>query len=243
MDIWKLPNVLVLHFKRFMQTASSPMKLETKIEYPSMLDMSKYVVGPHSDMDCTYKLYAAMYHSGGIGGGHYVARAFHSKSRKWYLFDDASVKQVPPAGKHTTDAYVVFYAKCPPKKQTRRAERHQIDLTDEVMNRMFTPKIRVNVINDITEDSGKQLKKTPQAKLLKPEHARQMQALVQHAHQHIPMVRFSPQTVPGIPPFFQGLDSANIPQQPAPKSKAPRPRKQTQQKGHSEQAPPDTDTR
>lgn len=212
MDIWKLPNVLVLHFKRFMQTASSPMKLETRIEYPPMIDMSKHVIGPNTG-DCTYKLYAAMYHSGGIGGGHYVARAFHSKSRRWYLFDDSNVKQVPPAGSHTTDGYVVFYAKCAAKKITRRGEKHPIEITDDMIARMFTPKIHPNVCA-LDEDPAKSAKKKPRpAKVepIQPAHVQAQLPMAQQKPQPIPVVRFQ-QKNPGIPPFFNQFYGANQPE-------------------------------
>jgi hypothetical protein len=144
MDLWMLPNVLVIHLKRFMRTASSPMKLETKVEYPHMIDLSERVVGPNGEL-CQYRLYGAMYHYGGLSGGHYVARTFHRQTKKWYLFDDANVKPVP-SGSHTTDAYVLFYARAPAKKTKKKEAKMPMIVDEEMMKRMFVPRVVLSYV-------------------------------------------------------------------------------------------------
>jgi ubiquitin carboxyl-terminal hydrolase 4/11/15 len=137
MDIWRLPSVLILHFKRFMRTASSPLKLDTKIECPTYLDMAEHVVGPHAARDCAYRLVASIHHSGGLTGGHYVARAYHWPSKRWYLFNDASVTL---SSAHFSDPYVVFYVRTEPKKV---AKKMVMKITGEMRLRMFVPTIVV----------------------------------------------------------------------------------------------------
>ena len=69
---------------------------------------------------CSYSLAAVVVHSGSLGGGHYVTyarRGTHTRCPplgcdcKWYLFDDAAVREVSVDTLLRVNAYVLFYTK------------------------------------------------------------------------------------------------------------------------------------
>ena len=78
--IWKLPDLLVIHLKRFATSANGlrRTKLTTRVQYPlEGLDMSPLVhpialKGKHPD-ESLYDLYGVINHLGHISGGHYTA--------------------------------------------------------------------------------------------------------------------------------------------------------------------------
>ncbi|KAI9261123.1 hypothetical protein BY458DRAFT_439594 [Sporodiniella umbellata] len=108
-DIWKLPEIIVFHFKRFSQSKVWGSKLNTYIDFPiSGLDMSEYIRGP-KDESSIYDLYAIDNHYGGLEGGHYTAYALNTQDRTWYSFDDLSVTKVPHGEIKTNAAYLLFY--------------------------------------------------------------------------------------------------------------------------------------
>lgn len=88
MSLWTLPDILILHLKRFRQVGKRRNKLSTLIRFPvSALDMTPHVVKrsqsmknlaplpstwKHGDTDFLYDLYAVCNHHGGMHGGHYT---------------------------------------------------------------------------------------------------------------------------------------------------------------------------
>ena len=112
MDIWSVPEILVIQLKRF--TAHS--KLDNMVEFPDEMDINKYVIGPDDPNKLKYKLYAVSEHMGGLGGGHYTAHAIVSnpfqndrKSSNWYSFNDSSTHKVDSYETHSKNAYILFY--------------------------------------------------------------------------------------------------------------------------------------
>ena len=69
-DLWSLPEVLVIHLKRFSYTRSLRDKLDTLVEFPTKgLNMSRYL--RHSNHPpAVYDLVGVCNHYGGLGGGH-----------------------------------------------------------------------------------------------------------------------------------------------------------------------------
>ncbi|XP_077575382.1 ubiquitin carboxyl-terminal hydrolase 43a isoform X2 [Stigmatopora nigra] len=139
MSLWTLPDILILHLKRFRQVGERRNKLSTLVHFPlTALDMAPHVVKrshsmrnlnsgpwptsrpksagqqhPPVDMifphDYLYDLYAVCNHHGGMHGGHYTAYCRNSVDGVWYSYDDSSVDLVPEEEVCTKGAYILFY--------------------------------------------------------------------------------------------------------------------------------------
>ncbi|KAH0794594.1 Clan CA, family C19, ubiquitin hydrolase-like cysteine peptidase [Histomonas meleagridis] len=116
MDIWTAPKILIVSLKRFISAGRSTSKLGTYVDYPDLLDISKYVKGPHENHpSMKYRLYAVSEHMGTMYGGHYIAHAILSQEDhlhdddKWYCFDDSSVAAASASDAHSARGYVLFY--------------------------------------------------------------------------------------------------------------------------------------
>uniref|UniRef100_A0A673KXQ6 ubiquitinyl hydrolase 1 n=1 Tax=Sinocyclocheilus rhinocerous TaxID=307959 RepID=A0A673KXQ6_9TELE len=117
MSLWTLPDILILHLKRFRQVGKRRNKLSTLIRVPiSGLDMTPHVVKrsqsmknlspwpatwKHGDTDFLYDLYAVCNHHG--------AYCRNSVDGHWYSYDDSSVEIVPEEELCTRGAYILFY--------------------------------------------------------------------------------------------------------------------------------------
>ncbi|KAJ8264066.1 hypothetical protein GJAV_G00144700 [Gymnothorax javanicus] len=134
MSLWTLPDILILHLKRFRQVNERRHKLSTLVRFPlAGLDMAPHVVkrsqslrtlgpwppawkqhpprspdsGPSPNF--LYDLYAVCNHHGGMHGGHYTAYCRNSVDGLWYGYDDCSVDLVPEEELCTRGAYILFY--------------------------------------------------------------------------------------------------------------------------------------
>ncbi|CAH2035036.1 unnamed protein product [Thlaspi arvense] len=109
LDLWKLPDILVIHLKRFTYSRYFKNKIDTFVDFPIHdLDLSKYVMNKDGQ-SYLYELYAISNHYGGLGGGHYTAYAKLMDENKWYDFDDSHVSSVNESDIKTSAAYVLFY--------------------------------------------------------------------------------------------------------------------------------------
>uniref|UniRef100_UPI0037E8F1CA ubiquitin carboxyl-terminal hydrolase 43a n=1 Tax=Semicossyphus pulcher TaxID=241346 RepID=UPI0037E8F1CA len=132
MSLWTLPDILILHLKRFRQVGERRNKLSTLVRFPlTGLDMAPHVVKRSQSMrnvnlgalptswkqpvdmtlphDYLYDLYAVCNHHGGMHGGHYTAYCRNSVDGLWYSYDDSSVDLVPEEEVCTRGAYILFY--------------------------------------------------------------------------------------------------------------------------------------
>ncbi|XP_022046390.2 ubiquitin carboxyl-terminal hydrolase 43 [Acanthochromis polyacanthus] len=130
MSLWTLPDILILHLKRFRQVGERRNKLTTFVHFPlAGLDLTPHMVHRgHSthqpplqpgwkqprrpDLappDFLYDLYAVCNHHGGMHGGHYTAFCRNSVDGQWYSYDDSSAEAVPEAEVCTRGAYILFY--------------------------------------------------------------------------------------------------------------------------------------
>ena len=80
LGLWSLPDVLVLHLKRFKQTQTRRTKVNLLVDFPvESLDMSPYLVkqnpsnASHHGDDVTYELLGVCNHYGSMAGGHYTS--------------------------------------------------------------------------------------------------------------------------------------------------------------------------
>ncbi|CAN1139102.1 Ubiquitin carboxyl-terminal hydrolase 9 [Linum perenne] len=121
LDLWMLPEILVVHMKRFSYSRFLKNKLNTFVDFPiHNLDLSKYVKQKDDEKSCTYDLYAISNHYGGLGGGHYTAYAKLIDENRWYNFDDSRVTPVNESDIKTSAAYVLFYRRVKPESQEDR---------------------------------------------------------------------------------------------------------------------------
>lgn len=109
LDLWRLPEILVVHLKRFSYSRYIRNKLETYVDFPiDDFDLSTYTSKKDSQFSNRYVLYAISNHHGGMGCGHYDA-FIDLGYRKWYEFDDSRVSPVSEDDIKTSAAYVLFY--------------------------------------------------------------------------------------------------------------------------------------
>ncbi|URE22783.1 ubiquitin carboxyl-terminal hydrolase, partial [Musa troglodytarum] len=74
LDLWRLPEVLVIHLKRFSFSRSTKHKLETFVNFPIHdLDLTNYVAHKKGSQRQIYELYALSNHYGSMASGHYTA--------------------------------------------------------------------------------------------------------------------------------------------------------------------------
>ncbi|KAH6772992.1 ubiquitin-specific protease 8 [Perilla frutescens var. frutescens] len=109
LDLWRLPEILVIHLKRFSYNCFLKNKLETFVDFPIHdLDLSTYIAQKGEQSSYRYMLYAISNHYGSMGGGHYTAFVHHGGDR-WYDFDDSHVSPISEDRIKTSAAYVLFY--------------------------------------------------------------------------------------------------------------------------------------
>ncbi|XP_051488222.1 ubiquitin carboxyl-terminal hydrolase 31 [Apus apus] len=131
LSLWTLPDVLIIHLKRFRQEGDRRMKLQNMVKFPlSGLDMTPHVVKRSQSSwslpshwspwrrpyglgrdpeDYIYDLYAVCNHHGTMQGGHYTAYCKNSVDGQWYCFDDSDVQQLPENEVCKQTAYILFY--------------------------------------------------------------------------------------------------------------------------------------
>ncbi|XP_068100550.1 ubiquitin carboxyl-terminal hydrolase 31 [Hyperolius riggenbachi] len=131
LSLWTLPDVLILHLKRFRQDGDRRLKLQNMVRFPLMgLDMTPHVVKRSQSSwslpshwspwrrpyglgrdpeDFIYDLYAVCNHHGTMQGGHYTAYCKNSVDGMWYCFDDSEVQLLAEDEVCKPTAYILFY--------------------------------------------------------------------------------------------------------------------------------------
>ena len=107
MEIYYLPKILIICFKRFIKHSSYWEKNDELIYFPiENMDMKEYMVGPDKN-NSKYDLFAVSQHYGGTGFGHYTAIC--KNLNKWYSYNDSSVYETKIENIISSAAYVLFY--------------------------------------------------------------------------------------------------------------------------------------
>ncbi|XP_053550373.1 ubiquitin carboxyl-terminal hydrolase 31 [Bombina bombina] len=131
LSLWTLPDVLILHLKRFRQDGDRRLKLQNMVRFPlTGLDMTPHVVKRSQSSwslpshwspwrrpyglgrdpeEFVYDLYAVCNHHGTMHGGHYTAYCKNSVDGMWYCFDDSEVQLLPEDDVCKQTAYILFY--------------------------------------------------------------------------------------------------------------------------------------
>uniref|UniRef100_A0A8C9FG86 ubiquitinyl hydrolase 1 n=1 Tax=Pavo cristatus TaxID=9049 RepID=A0A8C9FG86_PAVCR len=108
--LWTLPDILIIHLKRFRQVAQRRHKLSTLVRFPLRgLDMHPLRPPRSCPPDALYDLYAVCNHHGSMQGGHYTAYCCNSLDGRWYSYDDSTVEGVREDEVSTRSAYILFY--------------------------------------------------------------------------------------------------------------------------------------
>eukprot|EP00484_Ammonia_sp_Unknown_P026685 CAMPEP_0197035046 /NCGR_PEP_ID=MMETSP1384-20130603/12943_1 /TAXON_ID=29189 /ORGANISM="Ammonia sp." /LENGTH=1182 /DNA_ID=CAMNT_0042465049 /DNA_START=2250 /DNA_END=5798 /DNA_ORIENTATION=+ len=116
LDLYRLPSICIIHLKRFTQNGYYREKNDAPVSYPiNGLNLSNWIQSEtetetESEQQL-YDLFAVSIHSGGLGGGHYIAYAKNLDNQQWYEFDDSCVSQINEQDAYTSSAYVLFYVK------------------------------------------------------------------------------------------------------------------------------------
>ena len=103
-DIWRMPQVLIIHLKRFQCARGFRNKIEAIVDFPieTKLDVRQFVEG---EPPGTYTLFGISNHSGSLYSGHYTA--FSKVDNQWYNFNDSYVSKADPTP--DSSSYLLFY--------------------------------------------------------------------------------------------------------------------------------------
>ncbi|KAJ0118310.1 hypothetical protein J7T55_009093 [Diaporthe amygdali] len=110
-DLWKTPDILIVHLKRFSSSGHRRDKIDVTVDFPiEGLDITQRVLEKEDGKQEIYDLIAIDDHMGGLGGGHYTAFAKNFVDNEWYKFDDSYASRVKnPETMITSHAYLLFY--------------------------------------------------------------------------------------------------------------------------------------
>jgi ubiquitin carboxyl-terminal hydrolase 8 len=98
-----LPQILVLHLKRWDYTLRKNNKL---ITYQPTIDMHPFTMYNNAD-SCKYELFGIINHQGTVMGGHYYA--YVKNNNQWLMFNDMNVSKV--SNIMSSENYCFFYRK------------------------------------------------------------------------------------------------------------------------------------
>mmetsp|Transcript_7983 Transcript_7983/g.11781 ORF Transcript_7983/g.11781 Transcript_7983/m.11781 type:complete len:1135 (+) Transcript_7983:1577-4981(+) len=139
MHIWRVPDILILIFKRFAFHEGSIHKIDQEVNFPVYaFDISEWVKGVErangltlstTSLQSAFDLYAVVNHSGSLTAGHYTTMAL-SQDQVWLNFDDEQVLQFrddPESFLKTKNAYLLFY------KRRKFSSSNVINLTYNIV--------------------------------------------------------------------------------------------------------------
>lgn len=87
-ELWKTPDILVMHLKRFSSSGYRRDKVDVHVDFPiEGLDLSSRVIERQDGKEDIYDLFAVDDHWGGLGGGHYTAFAKNFYDGEWYEYN------------------------------------------------------------------------------------------------------------------------------------------------------------
>jgi ubiquitin carboxyl-terminal hydrolase 20/33 len=136
LSIFKPPEVLCVHLKRFKHDTLFGTKISDTVVFPlDNLDVSPFCVQLDEDekkkkdfaqefpFSTNYELVSIVNHRGGYSGGHYVSYCFNRAANKWQEFDDKYVSDVTADDVAGREAYLLFYVK---KSTLAQIEQHRL---------------------------------------------------------------------------------------------------------------------
>ncbi|KXL43792.1 hypothetical protein M433DRAFT_69123, partial [Acidomyces richmondensis BFW] len=110
LEIWTLPDILIVHIKRFGGNRNFRDKIDVFVDYPiEGLDMTNKIGLKEDGKEYIYDLFAVDNHYGGLGGGHYTALAKNFYDGQWYDYNDSICSRASERNLHSAAAYLLFY--------------------------------------------------------------------------------------------------------------------------------------
>ncbi|XP_078372001.1 ubiquitin carboxyl-terminal hydrolase 19-like isoform X3 [Oculina patagonica] len=126
LSVWRLPEILIIHLKRFsFRNILFKDKITKLVEFPLRgLDMSRFTLGKDDKEGSLYDLFAVANHSGTVNFGHYTAFGRLAEADQpidglkkdgfgWRYFDDRHVTETSEERIVSKYAYVLFYKRRP----------------------------------------------------------------------------------------------------------------------------------
>merc|ERR1711920_393013 len=146
-SIWKLPEELIIHLKRFSYGGDFADKVKTPVSFPLVgLDLARYVMNEQDKDNCVYDLYGVSNHSGFLAGGHYTAYVKSLTNNKWYEMDDTNVTEMRDLSRISSKrAYLLFY------RRRRKGESAPVSI----------PLIGPDVNEDEDDEEEEEMQKPP----------------------------------------------------------------------------------
>ena len=87
-ELWKAPDILVIHLKRFSASRGLRDKIDVLVDFPiEGLDLEERIGLKEEGKSAVYDLFAVDNHFGGLGGGHYTAMAKNFVDGSWYDYN------------------------------------------------------------------------------------------------------------------------------------------------------------
>ncbi|PGH23956.1 hypothetical protein AJ80_02018 [Polytolypa hystricis UAMH7299] len=109
-ELWKSPDILIIHLKRFSANRGFRDKIDALVDFPMELNLEGRLDVPEEGKSLMYDLIAVDNHYGGLGGGHYTAYAKNFIDGNWYEYNDSMAsKRSDPKCVVTPAAYLLFY--------------------------------------------------------------------------------------------------------------------------------------
>ncbi|KAF3591691.1 hypothetical protein DY000_02026790 [Brassica cretica] len=109
--LYKLPQVVTFHLKRFKNNGFFMEKIFNHVKFPLEIDLQPYMVrSQNNEVTAKYRLYAFVEHFGSLAYGHYSSYV-RSAPKTWHQFDDKQVTRIDEDRVLSQDAYILFYAR------------------------------------------------------------------------------------------------------------------------------------
>ncbi|KAG5438502.1 hypothetical protein PCANB_002606 [Pneumocystis canis] len=117
LSISKIPQILLIHLKRFRIYGHWKDKINTKVDFlinnfdltDFLLDSIRSFSNSSNHEQNLYHLYAVTNHYGNLDGGHYTAMIRNDLTNSWNLFDDSRVIFCNENDVVSSAAYILFY--------------------------------------------------------------------------------------------------------------------------------------
>ena len=108
-ELWKSPDILIIHLKRFSASRGLRDKLDVLVDFPvDGLDLTERVAMKDNGKLAIYDLFAVDNHYGGLGGGHYTAVARNFIDGEWYDYNGTQASIFPSSLFHGCGDFGLF---------------------------------------------------------------------------------------------------------------------------------------